>query len=150
MALASAQIVDAVVTRLAGNTPAATRVYASRLWPLAEADLPAWRVSADAEEIDAETVHYPALLLHRLTVRCEGYVKANTDADDSMHAMAEQALTALYDTQPHATLGLAIQSNHPARLERDVVSEGQANLGRITLDLAIQYRTAANQPGTIL
>ena len=125
MALASAQVIDAVVTRLSGNTPASTRVYASRLWPLAEADLPAWRVSAGDE-------------------------KANADADDAMHAMAEQALTALYDTQPHATLGLSVQSNHPARIERDVVSEGQANLGRITVELSIKYRTAANQPGTLI
>lgn len=150
MALASAQVIDAVVTRLSGNTPAGTRVYASRLWPLAEADLPAWRVSAGDEEIEAETVHYPAILLHRLPVRCEGYVKANADADDAMHAMAEQALTALYDTQPHATLGLSVQSNHPARIERDVVSEGQANLGRITVELSIKYRTAANNPGTLI
>lgn len=150
MTLASAQVIDAVVTRLSGNTPASTRVYPSRLWPLAEADLPAWRVSAGDEEIEPETVHYPAILLHRLPVRCEGYVKANADADDAMHLMAEQALAALYGSQANTALGLNVQSNHPARIERDVVSEGQANLGRITVELAIKYRTAANAPGTII
>ena len=151
MALASAQIVDAIVTRLSGNTPASTRVYASRVHPLTTAELPAWRVFADEETIVTQTVHFPAVLEHALSVQCDGYVQANSSMDDAMHAMAEQALIALYDTLAHLTLGITnLSVNAPQRIEREVVNEGQANLGRIGLSLLLRYRTAQNDPATII
>lgn len=150
MALASAQVIDAVVTRLTGATDAGSRVYASRLHPLSVGELPAWRVVADDEEIEPETVHYPAIQAHRLTVRCDGYVQALANMDDAMHDMAEDALAALYGTQSNTALGLSIQANHVRRIAREVVNEGAADLGRVTLELLIQYRTAANSPGTII
>lgn len=151
MALASAQIVDAVVSRLSGNTPASTRVYASRVHPLSTPELPAWRVFADEETITTQTVHYPAVLEHSLSVQCDGYVQANSSVDDAMHAMAEQALIALYDTLAHTTLGITnLSVNAPQRIDREVVNEGQANLGRIGLSLLMRYRTALNDPATII
>lgn len=150
MTLAAQQIVDAVVTRLTSNTPAGTRVYDARPWPVADAELPLWQVRAADEEIDAQTIHFPALLEHRLTVECVGLVHATSAVDTAMAAMAEQALGALYDTQAHTALGLSIQANHPTRIERRVQTEGQASYGEVTVSLLIKYRTAANAPGTIL
>lgn len=151
MALASAQIIDAVVTRLSGNTAASTRVYAGRVHPLTVAELPAWRVFADEESIVQQTVHYPAVLEHALSVQCDGYVQANASLDDAMHDLAEDALIALYDSQAHLSLGFSnLSVNAPQRIEREVVNEGQANLGRIGLSLLVRYRTAINDPATII
>jgi hypothetical protein len=52
MALAAAQVVDAVAARLVPVVLSGGRVYTSRLWPLTEAEIPAWRVTAEDEEVE--------------------------------------------------------------------------------------------------
>lgn len=142
MALAAAQVVDALAARLVGNTSAGSRVYTSRLWPLTEAELPAWRVVAaqeTTEPLDLQTQHYQ----HLLTVDVRAYARATADLDDTLHALAAAALSALFAAPP--PYGLVLQG-----IDRRMTEEGEAALGELTLRVQADYQTVLADPETIL
>jgi hypothetical protein len=143
MALAAAQVIDAIAARISGLALAGNRVYTSRAWPLTEADLPAARVLAGDEEVRALTVHPNTLQEHTLDVDIEGYVRHINTVDDAMHALAEAGLALLFtEPLPH---GLQLVG-----INRDTSSEGVAAVARITLQLQCTYFVAPAAPGVIL
>ena len=142
MALAAAQVIDALVTRL-GNVAATTgRVYSSRTWPLADADLPAWRVFVDGEEAEQQGLDGD-MHLHRLTVACRAYTAATADLDDALHALAASGLAALF-AQP-APYALELTA-----INRATATEGESRLGTVTLLVRAQFLALASAPETIL
>ena len=135
MALAAAQVIDAVAALLVPVALSGGRVYTSRLWPLTEADLPAWRLFATDEPIDGD--------LHDLFIDAEGYVRATQDMDDAMNALASQGLSALFaGPPPHALRCIGI--------EREPVQEGGADMGRVRLRLQAQFLSPPSTPEVIL
>jgi hypothetical protein len=72
MALAAAQVVDALAARMTGLPLTGSRVYTSRLWPVSEAEMPAWRLTAEDESIEAQMAD--GTNQHLLVVQCEGLV----------------------------------------------------------------------------
>ncbi len=96
MPLAAAQVVNAIATRITGLSLAGVRVYTDRAWPLAEDALPAWKVVAVDEDVDPQTIHAPVLEQHALQIELQGYAKAVAGLDDALHALASEALTALF------------------------------------------------------
>ena len=153
MTLAAAQVVSAIATRITGLASAGARVYTSRAWPLAEADLPAWRVVAADELVDPQTVHPNALQAHDLSVELRGHATAVDNLDATLHSLAAEALTALFDTTPPAdaltTLGGKLQIT-PRRIERRMAEEGQAVLGLVVITLRVLFRTRAAAPETLV
>lgn len=141
MALASAQVADMVAQRITGQTAAGARVFTSRLWPLTEAELPAWRVTVETES--AEAVQLSGINEHLVEMSAAGYVRAVADLDDSMHNLAEQGLTALWATQPPHDLQLL-------GIDREMATEGEASVGVITLRLRARIFVAPGAPGTII
>lgn len=141
MALAAAQVIDALAARLVPLVATGGRVYASRLWPLAEADLPAWRVTAADEQI--ERVALSGVSVHRLEVVAAAHVRAVADVDDSMHALAESGLALLFAAPAPYDLQLV-------GIDRDIVKDGEASVGRISLRMQAAFYTDPAQPGTIL
>lgn len=142
MALAAAQVVDALAALLAPVTLSGGRVYTSRLWPLTVEELPAWRVTAESEEVSQTTIH-AGVEQHLLSVEAKGYVKAAQDLDDAMHALGAAGLTALFaGSPPHF---LALQG-----IDRDIAQEGGADIGLITLRLQTQFFVQPSAPETIL
>jgi hypothetical protein len=148
--LASAQVVDAVAALVASVSGMAGHVHTSRLHPLAEADLPAWRVLADDEPVETKGIHFGALQEHRVTVVCQGYARAVANMDDTLHAMAEAALLKLFETSASAALSPLNCAMSLSRITREVVAEGEAAMGRITLDLHVLFNTRSNAPGIII
>lgn len=140
MALAAAQVVDAVAARLNGLALTGTRVYTSRTWPLAEADLPAWRVVAADEQV--KLAEMDGLNLHRLAIEARGVARAVEDLDDSLHALAAQALAALFVAP--APYRLELQG-----IERNMRQEGEAAVGQITLRLQASFYAYPHTPETI-
>ena len=151
MALAAAQVADRVAAILvAAATAASSRVFTSRTWPLAEAELPALRVYVDAEQIEPETIDYPYLQKHSAAVRVQGSVQASADIDDAMHNLAEQVLSALFGTQANAQLQpLTNVYMTASEIDRAVI-DGPADVGQITVGLAVQFRTFSNNPSTLV
>jgi hypothetical protein len=92
MALCAAQIIDAFAGRLATT---GRPVFTSRLWPLAESDLPAWRVTGEAEDINRDGFT-DGIHEHRLTLQFKAFARATSDIDDVLHALAATGLAAIF------------------------------------------------------
>lgn len=89
------QIREAVETLLSGLATTSTRVYANRLQPMADANLPGLRVFMDDEEVDSLTVHAPVMQDHKLALIVECCAKAATGLDDTLDASSKEVETAL-------------------------------------------------------
>lgn len=142
MTLAAAQVIDAQAARLVGLPLTGSRVYTSRLWPITEAELPAWRVTAQVEVIQAAMLS--GVNEHRLSIEFAGYVRATQDIDDAMHALAAQGLTALCAAP---TLhGLQITG-----IDRDTPIDGaEASMAAIRITADTLFFVNPAEPETII
>jgi hypothetical protein len=152
--LAAGQVVAAIAALIIGTGPgyataADARVYTSRTWPLSEGELPAWRVFAAGEDIISHGLNFPARHTHELTVECNGYALANTGLDAALNSLASEALTALFVSKASTALSPLNCAVVLTRIERDLETEGQAAVGRVTLSLRVRFNTYSNAPETI-
>jgi hypothetical protein len=141
MALAAAQVVDAVAARLAPQPALAGNVRTSRTWPWAESDLPACRVYASDERVDPADIH--GINQHELFIDAEFTALAVADLDDALHALAASGLALLF-------AGAVPYGLRLVGIGRQLASEGEAAVGRITLQLAATFFVAPASPETIL
>ena len=150
--LASAQVVDAIATRMSGGALADGRVYTSRGHPIPDDGMPAWRVIAVDEVIEPKTVHVTKLQGHQLQVELLGYVQATANVDDSMHALAAEALTLLFNPpiapDPLSDMTKVVLTQR--RIERAMQSDGEARNGLITVTLRAEFHTRSDAPETIV
>lgn len=141
MALAAAQIVDAVAARLVPMAATGGRVFTSRSWPLSEAELPAWRVLAQSESI--EEISFDGLERHSLQISCEAYASATANLDDALHDLAAAGLALIHATP--TTLLLKTSG-----IERRFSTEGEAEIGSISITLDSIFHTYKTAPETII
>lgn len=150
--LASGQATHAIATRLTGLALGA-RVSTDRAWPWAEEQLPAWRVVEVDEDIEPLTVHGPALQQHQLQVELQGSARDVEGLDDTLRALAAEALAAVFDITPPAdalaTIAPQLQISL-RRIERFMAKEGEAAVGRVLITLRVGFRTYARAPETLL
>lgn len=142
MALASAQVIDALAARLGPVALSGGRVFTSRTWPLTEADLPAWRVVAQDEPVVRQYVG-STVNEHTLTVDCVGVVRAVADLDYAMHALAAEGMTALF-AEP-VPFQLQLES-----IKREPSTEGECAVGTITVSLTARFAVDQTAPETLL
>lgn len=152
--LAAAQVIHAISARLTGLPSTGARVFTSRAWPLAEKDLPAWRVVGPDEDIEPQTVHANALQEHRLQVELHGSVRATAALDDELNDMAAEALAPLFSTAPQvppdALDGLKGKVQITLRrIERKLATEGEAAVGLVLITVRAEFRTRASAPETL-
>lgn len=148
MTLAAAQVIDGMAALVASANVGA--VHTSRSWPLDESALPAWRLIADDEDIETIGANWPAQEQHELTVLAQGYARATSDLDDALHALAEAALAKLFQTSSTTRLSPLNCAMRLSGIRRDLVTEGEATLGRITLILPVRFLTFNSAPGSIV
>lgn len=141
MALAAAQVIDAIAARLVPLSATGGRVYTSRAWPLAEADLPAWRVTAEDEAVEPAAVPEP-INAHTLDIAARAFARAASNLDDALHALAAGGLALLF--APTVPYGLELVG-----LQRQLSTEGEASVGVITLRLRATYWVNPAAPETI-
>jgi len=139
MPLAAAQVVDAIATRLRALWP--TSVFTSRRWPLTEADLPAWRVTAEDEPVQPAALE--GVNQHALLVECAGSVRDTADLDDALHVLAGQAMPLIFAAP--IPFGLQLE-----RIDRAMATEGEAAVGVITLSVRATFFVAAADPAITL
>lgn len=141
MALAAAQVVDALAALLVPMAATGGRVKTSRIWPWSEAELPAWRVYAGDEAVELATISGD-LEQHNLQVYAQCSARATADLDDVLNALAAAGLTLLQAAPPY---GLQLQ-----RITRGLQQGDEASLGVITLDLKTLFFTVPSAPETII
>lgn len=89
------QIREATESALGGLTTTGARVYANRLMPMADANLPGLRVYADEEDAASLSIHGPRLIERRLTLVVECCAKHATILDDTLDQMSKEVEVAL-------------------------------------------------------
>ena len=141
MALAAAQVVDALAAHVAAQAAVAGRVKTSRAWPWSEAELPACRVFANDEAVQAADIE--GANQHTLLVDVEYTALAVADLDDALHALAADGLALLFATAVPYQLQLG-------GISRQLATEGEAAVGRITLQLSATFFVDPAAPETIL
>lgn len=139
MALAAAQVIDALAARL---VPLGTAggVHTSRTWPLPD-NLPAWRVTAEDEAVTEAMLS--GTNEHQLDVAVRGSTRATADLDDALHALAAAALAALF--APPAPYQLQLSG-----IRRQMAAEGEAAVGVVSLLVRATYYVDPADPETIL
>lgn len=141
MALAAAQVIDALAARLVPLAATGGRVYASRAWPLDEASLPAWRITAAdelIERVDLDGVHR-----HTLDIEATALARVTADLDDALHALAAGGLPLLFQVPvPYDLMATGIG--------RSITQQGEAAVGAITLRLQATFYANPASPETLL
>ena len=137
------QLRDAVVTALTGLATTGARVFASRLLPLRDTDLPCLLVTTNDETIAGQDVH--GVLLERalrIGVRC--VAKVSGTLDDTLDTMiAEVEITLAGETFG----GLAkIVDLTAIGIDMDDSLEKPAGVAE--LSYTVTYYTATGVPGT--
>lgn len=138
MALAAAQVIDALAARLVPMAATGGRVYTSRAWPLTT--LPAWRVTAEDEQVQVASLD--GVNQHDLDIRARAVVAALDDVDDAMHTLAAAGLTLLFAEPVPYSLQLI-------GMGRELTTENSATVGAITLRLRCMYFVQQSAPETI-
>ena len=141
MALAAAQVIDALAARLVPLAATGGRVYTSRAWPLTDASLPAWLVTAGLETVERAYVE-DTTGTHTLRINCRGVAKATADLDDVLHGLAVGALPLLFAAPVPYDLELI-------QIDRQVTQDGESALGSITLTLQAQFGMLPTAPETL-
>ncbi len=152
MTLASAQVKSALATRITGLASTGSRVFKSRAWPLAEADLPAWKVVTQGEEITAMTVHDPVLQMHTLQIDLQGVAKAVDLLDDLLDTLALEACLVLFNPPAAGDALTELEDRiqfEITGIERAMQGDAEAVLGLVTLSVQVQFRTYRTDPETI-
>jgi hypothetical protein len=141
------QIREAAAALLTGLTTTGPRVYQSRVYPLAEGQLPALRVWTRDESIEQAAFGGAARAQVRtLTLVVEACAKAGTDLDDTLDTMAKEVEVALAG----ATFTALAKDCQLADTEIELVGEGEQPLGVARLAFRVLYMTAANAPDAAL
>lgn len=147
MALAAEQVVQVVAARVSGAAAALGLgfggVRTSRAWPWAEAELPACRVFAVDEAVQPATVEL--WNEHTLALDVQFTLRAVAELDTAMNAAASAALQALFVDAPAVPYAMQLTG-----IAREVATEGEAAVGRLTLQLQCRYFAAPNDPETIV
>src|SRR5574340_997261 len=136
---------DAAKTALTGLATTASRVFANRLYAMADTDLPGLRISLDRETVDVENVNVNPVQERQLELTVECCAKANSaldDAVDQIQLEVEKALAA----------GLTVSSVHldcvlAASQFDDAIGLTPVAVKKVTY--LVKFYTRANAPDTL-
>lgn len=139
------QIREAIETTLTGLATSGARVYANRLMPMADANLPGLRIFADEESAAALSIHAPYKAERQLTVVVECCAKHATILDDTLDQMSKEVEVAL-------AAGITVGgSNLPVVYEGmsfdDDLTDKPVGLKR--LRFSIEYAAMSNAPDVL-
>lgn len=137
---------DAAKTALTGLTTTATRVFANRLYALADTDLPGLRISLDAETVDVPDIGVNPVQERQLQLLVECCAKANTALDDAVDQIQLEVEKAL-------SSGLTVGSVHldcvlAASQFDDAIGLTPVAVKKVTY--LVKFFTRANAPDTLI
>ena len=142
MAHVRKQIRDAVVTAVTGLTTTGANVFATRIRPISDSQLPCLLVYTTNEAIDLEggTLDAPERLL---SVRISGVIEATESLDDTMDIIAAEVEVAL---GADITMGGLAVGADLLDTTMDLDGEAEKQVGTINLNYIISYRTPFGDP----
>lgn len=137
---------DRVVQMLTGLATTGSNVFATRLYPVDAASLPALLVYTLSEESQFDTLGTSRRLLRTLELQIEGLAQVNNTLDDTLDAIAKEVEIVLASDP---TFGSSARDSMLRRTSIAVQKDGEKETGSIVLNFAVTYRTAATNPEAI-
>ena len=90
------QIRERVATTLTGLTTTGSNVFQSRVYPLENTKLPCLLIYTREESSEPLDMGPPRTIEKRLSLVVEGYVKANSNYDDTIDTITKEVEVAMY------------------------------------------------------
>ena len=140
------QIRSAIVARLTGLSTTGSRVYPSRIYPLADENLPCLAVYLDEEEISTESIGTNAPLDRMADLKIKVCAKSTSSLDATLDGILAEVETAI-GTAPDQTFGnLLKMSPLPVGISVDMEDTLEKPVGIAIITYRINYFTAASNP----
>lgn len=139
------QIRDKIETALTGLTTSGARIYANRIQPMADANLPGLRIYADEESAEVQTMHAPYLQERTLRLSVECCAKATTALDDTLDLMSKEVEVAL-------AAGITISSRVLVPIYTGMSFDDEQSdkpVGVKRLNFSVTYSGMSNAPDTL-
>ena len=141
------QIREYFETQLTGLTTTRANVYASRVYPLSGAKLPALLIYTQSESVSEVSFSQRKVQERMLEVVVEGYVRAVSNFDDTIDLIAKEVEVAILDSTDLG--GLAINTELSS-VDSDYSGEAEQPVATIRMTFDVQYRTKTGQPETAI
>jgi len=138
------QVREAVATLLTGLTTTGSRVYQSRVQPLAASQLPGLVILTNNEDIEQSTIG--GMLERRLQVEVIGKVKASADVDDKLDDIAKEVEVKVYSSLTNNTLTGLIKSLDLKSIDVGINGETDQKVGEIRMQFEAVYFNQAATP----
>ncbi len=90
------QIRERVATTLTGLTTTGSNVFQSRVYPIENTKLPCLLIYTREESSEPLDMSPPRTIEKRLSLVVEGYVKANSNYDDTIDTITKEVEVAMY------------------------------------------------------
>jgi hypothetical protein len=141
------QIRDAAVTALTGLATTGANVFASRVYQLQDAELPALKIDTKDERTDWHAMGGAAASLdRRVTLLVEACVKENTTYNDTIDQICAEVEAVLAGN----TLGGLVKLVGPPQLRVELDGAGEQPRAIGSMEFEVMYLTAYNAPTAAL
>ena len=141
------QIREAFGTACSGLSTTGTNVFQTRVYPIESGSLPGLCIYTTSETVSDQVEDLGGasrLVTRSLSVRVEGYARASSNLDDTLDTISAEVETAVADSTSIDALLTDLELS-----STDVsFTEGDREIGVITLDFGVIYTTAFNDPET--
>lgn len=132
---------DNVTTTLTGLATTGSRVYQTRLFPLATAKLPGLCIYTRSETTQYASVSLPRTQVRELEVLVEAYAKGTASIDNTLDTIAVEVEEALY---ADVTRGGNAKDTQVTSFEVDYDGEGDQSVGVARFTISVTYVTVEN------
>lgn len=133
----------AAAVALANLTTTGARVYASRVYPLQDANLPALRISNPDESIEPVTMSADPTLERVLQLEIEACVKAVSGYEDTVDQIVKEVEIALAAAP---TLSGLCKSVRLRSIATELSGDGEKPLAVATMTFEVPYYTLQSSP----
>ena len=132
---------DNIITTVTGLTTTGSRVYRSRVYPLAHAKLPGLCVYTSNEDSAPSTLSAPKDLDRDVEVIVEAYVRGTSNYDNTLDTICSEVEAAMAGDLDR---GNNAKDTFLNRTEFEFSDEGDQPVGMARMTFTVEYRTAEN------
>ena len=136
------QIRDRIIANLSNLTSTGSRVYQTRLYPVASVSLPTLLVYTVSETSEPETMSRPRKIIRRVDFALEGMVNGTSGLDDSLDAIAKDVEEAIL---ADPTCNALAKDTVLTGTEIDYNASGEQPVGSVKMTFQVTYRTTETE-----
>lgn len=137
------QIRERAATILAGLTTTGSRVYQSRVYPMADANLPGLTIYTIEESAEIKTLNQPRRSERELRLVVEGRAKAANNLDDMLDTICTEVEKAM---AADPTLNALANDHNLSRTSIELAGDGEQPVGVVTMEFLVMYDVAETTP----